>query len=69
MKKNPCRPDCPGRSDTCHGNCPKYAAFWDWCEARRRAQGLENDTKDMREGLRKSLVKKAGRIRQNRGKR
>lgn len=27
MIPNPCKPDCPRRSATCHGNCPDYADF------------------------------------------
>ena len=28
MYENPCKPDCPDRSPTCHTECPKYAAYY-----------------------------------------
>lgn len=27
LSDNPCKPDCPKRSPTCHINCPEYAKF------------------------------------------
>lgn len=66
--KNPCDPKCPRRSETCHGTCPDYDIFWNKCEERRNLRAKENDTKDMREGLRKRLVQKAALIRQGRAK-
>ncbi len=26
-RDNPCTRDCPERSATCHGSCPKYATY------------------------------------------
>jgi hypothetical protein len=26
-QKNPCAPDCPKRSATCHANCPDYIPY------------------------------------------
>ena len=25
--ENPCAPDCPRRSSTCHGSCPDYSLY------------------------------------------
>ena len=66
--KNPCGRDCPDRNEHCHGSCPKYAEFWNACEEIRNRRAEENRKKDMREGLRKSMVQKAARIRQWRDK-
>lgn len=66
--RNPCDRTCPRRNETCHGSCPDYAAF---CEERKRIRKKRaevNDTKDVREGLRKCMVQKAARIRQGRDK-
>lgn len=27
MYENPCKPDCPKRTPTCHSDCPEYVAF------------------------------------------
>lgn len=65
---NPCKPDCPDRSDICHGICPRYAAFWEESENGRKQRGIDRQCRGMREGMRKNLVKKAARIRQWREK-
>lgn len=36
--KNPCTPDCPDRSQSCHGVCDKYAAFVAYREKIRAEQ-------------------------------
>ena len=68
MVDNPCKPDCPERTVGCHGKCPRYAAFWAESEKRRKQRELNRQSRDMREGLRKSFVKKAARQRQWREK-
>ena len=65
---NPCGKDCPERAEDCHGKCPRYAALWAECEKRRKQRELNRQSRDMREGMRKSLVKKAARQRQWREK-
>lgn len=35
--KNPCDRNCPRRSDTCHGSCPDYDAFFKDRERERNA--------------------------------
>lgn len=27
LSDNPCKPDCPKRSPTCHVSCPEYALY------------------------------------------
>ena len=66
--KNPCSPGCPERTEDCHGKCPRYAAFWEKCEERRKQREMNRTIRDMREGMRKSLVRKAARQRQWREK-
>lgn len=66
--RNPCKRTCPRRTATCHGSCPDYAIFCEGRERIRKQRAEVNDTKDMREGLRKSMVQKAARIRQGRDK-
>ena len=38
LKDNPCTRDCPDRSGTCHGDCPKFAKYNAKNEARRAAK-------------------------------
>lgn len=49
---NPCRPDCPNRSGTCHINCAAYQAYAAANEMRRQAnleqQQLRSDCIDAR---------------------
>ena len=28
----PCTPDCPDRTEDCHGTCERYAKYAAWCE-------------------------------------
>lgn len=65
--KCPCR-GCEKRKIGCHANCPDYGAWAAETIQRREARARDKETRIMREGLRKSLVKKAARQRQWREK-
>ena len=45
--KNPCGRDCPDRSETCHGTCEKYKAFYsenaERLARKRRILDADND--------------------------
>lgn len=47
MLESPCKPDCPERSPTCHGECDRYFAFEICNESERntrfREKELDND--------------------------
>lgn len=63
----PCK-ECGSRTEICHCNCQRYGA---WAAERvriREARIREKENHSMREGLRKSLVRKAARQRQGREK-
>lgn len=38
-RKNPCQPECPGRSAECHATCTKYAEY----EAKKFADYKEHE--------------------------
>ena len=42
-KDNPCVPDCPNRSEECHGKCEKYKAFENRNKERRERLKKENE--------------------------
>lgn len=65
--KCPCR-GCERRKIGCHTSCPEYGAWAAEIIQRREARARDKETRIMREGLRKSLVKKAARQRQWREK-
>ena len=46
--KAPCKKDCAGRSETCHGTCEEYLKFCKQNEKmryKRRMESLRNSTK------------------------
>lgn len=43
MKENPCKPDCPDRSPTCHGTCKKYMEFFKEREEERAKQDIQRN--------------------------
>ena len=55
---NPCKPDCPERSEKCHADCPKYAEFHEFTEASRERRYLVKDRYAMSELKEKQLLKK-----------
>jgi len=67
MIVSPCK-GCEKRRIGCHENCPDYGAWAAEVIRRREARAKESENKMMREGMRKSLVKKAARQRQWREK-
>lgn len=52
---NPCKPDCPKRSGTCHIDCPAYQAYAVANELRRQEnleqQQLRSDCIDARRNI------------------
>lgn len=68
MRDNPCGVDCPRRGEGCHAKCNDYAAFWERCEERRKARAEAASIREMREGLRKNLVRKMAYVRQGRAR-
>lgn len=65
--KCPCK-GCEKRKIGCHTNCPDYGAWAAEAVRRREAQARDKETRTMREGMRKNLIKKAARQRQGREK-
>ena len=45
LKNNdcPCTKDCPDRSPTCHGTCPKYKAWVEKREAKKKAAAVDRE--------------------------
>ena len=43
MKKNPCEPGCPRRTETCHGNCKVYLAFYHDNRREGKARSKKNE--------------------------
>ena len=44
MKKQPpCKPNCPKRSETCHGDCIEYAIFSAVNEVEREQRNKESE--------------------------
>lgn len=41
--KNPCKPNCPKRCATCHGNCKEYADFRAWLDSINAKRKAEQD--------------------------
>lgn len=63
----PCR-DCERRRIGCHAECGEYKA-WDTENRKARKTRMdEAESKTIREGMRKNMVRKASRIRQGREK-
>ena len=51
--KNPCKPDCPKRSMTCHGKCPEYKV-WAY-RHRKRVDQLWEEAKIDRTAYQRNL--------------
>lgn len=57
---------CQRRHGHCHAECPDYTEYWAKCEQLRAARAADAKTREMREGLRKQLVKQKNQARQGR---
>ena len=43
MRENPCKPDCPKRSATCHGTCKDYKEWRAELDERNAQERLKRD--------------------------
>ena len=57
-EKNPCKPDCPKRSATCHGNCPDYAEYRQFIDEVNRIRFKEKEQKRLMTEHNFALAKK-----------